>query len=299
ISAFDTAPLAPDYKILFEGQNQVFQAGLDVLAKLTDGKLHLNLRQGETAEIFTKAKAVELTYFDGPHPAGNHGIQINKMNPVNKGDVVWTLRPQDVIMIGRLFVEGHYNAEKVIALAGSEVEKPQYFKSLNGASISAMIKGNLKQTNVRYISGNVLTGKKIEKDGYVGFYDNQVSVIPEGDYYDFIGWLKPYHGDKFSFYRSTLSWLTPKKKYRLNTNLNGGERAFVMTGSFEKVFPMDIYPIQLIKAVMIGDIDQMEALGIYEVDEEDFALCEYISTSKIEIQSIIRSGLDLMRKEMS
>ncbi len=299
ISAFDTAPLAPDYKILFEGQGEAFQAGVDVLAKLTEGKIHLNLPQGQNADIFTNAKGVELTQFEGPHPAGNVGIQINQLDPINKGDVVWTLRPQEVIMIGRLFAEGRYNAEKVVALTGSEVEKPQYFKTINGATIAAMVKGNLTQTHVRYISGNVLTGSKIEKDGYVGFYDNQLTVIPEGDEYDFIGWLKPYHANKFSFYRSTLSWLTPNKKYKLDTNLNGGERAFVLTGEFEKVFPMDIYPMQLIKAIMIGDIDQMEALGIYEVDDEDFALCEYISTSKIEIQSIVRSGLDLMRKEMS
>ncbi|MBI9038965.1 MAG: Na(+)-translocating NADH-quinone reductase subunit A [Bacteroidales bacterium] len=299
ISAFDTAPLAPDYDLMVHGNGDIFQIGLDALIKLTDGKIHLNLNKAKNvSKVFSNSKGVQINYFEGPHPTGNISTQINKIYPINKGDVIWYVNPQDILTIGRLFLEGKYIASKIIALTGSEVKNPKYFKTISGTDISELVENNLKEGNLRYISGNVLTGKQIKKDGYIGFYDSQITVIPEGDYYEFIGWALPgLH--KFSFYRTFISWMTPKKKYRLDTNINGGERAFVMTGQFEKVFPMDIYPMQLIKAIMTEDIDQMENLGIFEVDEEDFALCEYISTSKIEIQSIVRQGLDLMRKEMS
>jgi Na+-transporting NADH:ubiquinone oxidoreductase subunit A len=215
---------------------------------------------------------------------------------LNKGEVVWYLRPQEVLMIGRLFLEGKLNPERVIALTGSEVKNPRYYKTTLGASIEPMIKDNLKSNNLRFISGNPLTGKKIEKVGYVGYYDSQVTVLPEGDYYEFFGWAAPrFH--KFSTSRTYFSWLAPKKKYKMDTNFNGGERAYVMTGEFEKVFGWNIYPMQLIKSILVEDIDEMEQLGIYEVDEEDFALCEFIDSSKTEIQQIVREGLDLMRKE--
>jgi len=299
ISAFDTAPLAPDYDLMVHGNGDIFQIGLDALIKLTDGKIHLNLNKAKNvSKVFSNSKGVQINYFEGPHPSGNISVQANKIDPINKGDIIWYINPQDVLTVGRLFLEGKYNASKIIALTGSEVKNPKYFKTISGTDISELVENNVKEGNLRYISGNVLTGKQIKKDGYIGFYDSQITVIPEGDYYEFIGWALPglY---KFSFYRTFISWMTPKKKYRLDTNIHGGERAFVMTGQFEKVFPMDIYPMQLIKAIMTEDIDQMENLGIFEVDEEDFALCEYISTSKIEIQSIVRKGLDLMRKEMS
>ncbi len=299
ISAFDTSPLAPDYDLMVHGNGDIFQTGLDALMKLTNGKVHLNLDKSKNiSRVFSNSKDVQINYFEGPHPTGNISIQINKIDPINKGDIIWYVNLQDILTIGRLFLEGKYDAKKIIALTGSEVEKPRHFKTIAGTSISEMVKNNVKEGNLRYISGNVLTGTKIKSDGYVGFYDSQVTVIPEGDYYEFIGWALPgLH--KFSFYRSFISWMTPKKKFRFDTNIHGGKRAFVMTGQFEKVFPLDIYPMQLVKAIMTEDIDQMENLGIFEVDEEDFALCEYISTSKIEIQSIVREGLDLMRKEMS
>jgi len=300
ISGFDTSPLAPDYDLLVHNQGDAFQTGIDALKKLTTGTIHLNLPTGDAnSKVFTNSKNVQINFFKGPHPAGNSGTQINKIDPINKGEVVWHLRPQEILTIGRLFLEGRFNAERIIALTGSEVEKPKYFKTKIGASIAEIIKNNIKGNTVRYISGNALTGRKIDKIGFIGFYDAQVTVLPEGDYYEFFGWALPGFG-KFSFSRSFPVFLNGKnKKYRLDTNLHGGERAFVMTGEMERVFPFDIYPMQLIKAIMVEDIDGMEKLGIYEVDEEDFALAEYIDTSKTEIQSIVRKGIDMMRKEMS
>jgi Na+-transporting NADH:ubiquinone oxidoreductase subunit A len=204
----------------------------------------------------------------------------------------------DVLTIGRLFIEGKYNAEKIIALCGSEIKEPQYYSVKAGVEIGGIIKGQLKADHVRVISGNVLTGTRVDRSGYLSFYSKEITVILEGDVYEFFGWLVP-SLKKHSFYRTAFSWLTPNKVYKPNTNMNGGERAFVFTGALEKVLPMDIYPIQLMKSIMAEDIDQMEQLGIYELDEEDFALCEYISTSKIDMQELIRKGLDMMRIEMS
>ena len=298
ISAFDTAPLALDVDFAVEGKAVEFQAGIDALSKLTDGKIHLNIYEGITkSDVFIKAKNVEVNTFTGPHPAGTVGTQIAHIDPINKGDIVWTIDPQSVIIIGRLFTEGVYNPERVIALVGSEVIKPKYYKLRSGASIQPLL-NNVSQGENRFISGNVLTGSKIEKNDYLSYYDNMISVIPEGNKYSFFGWLIP-SLKKHSFYRTAFSWLTPNKEYRLDTNLNGGERAFVITGAMEKVFPMDIYIIELMKAIMIEDIDKMENLGIYEIIEEDIALCEYISTSKINMQSLLRQGLDVIRKELS
>jgi Na+-transporting NADH:ubiquinone oxidoreductase subunit A len=299
ISAFDTAPLAPDYDLIVHGTGEAFQAGIDALAKLTKGAVHLNVSADATAsKVFTNSKNVKVNYFSGKHPVGNIGTQIAFLDPINKGEMVWFLRPQDVLHIGRFFLEGRVDATRVIAFAGSEVIRPHYFRTRLGSSIEKMADNNTSGGKLRYISGNVLTGKKIDSDGYVGFYDSLVTVIPEGDHFEFFGWATPGFG-KFSFSKTFPSWLRPGAKYKLDTNLNGGHRAFVMTGEFEKVFGWDIYPLQLIKSIMIEDIDLMEKLGIYEVDEEDFALCEFIDTSKTEVQAIVRKGLDLMRKEMS
>ena len=299
ISAFDTAPLAPDFNFIFDNSSDShFKTGLKALKRLTDGRLHLSVNgDSEPSDVLKDAPA-EIAKFSGPHPAGNVGIQIHHINPVNKGELVWYVNPQDVIAIGRLFEEGKYKPERIIALTGSEVIKPQYYKMRSGASIKPIIKDNVTGGKLRYISGNVLTGTRIEEDGYLGFYDSQVTVIPEGDYFEFFGWIKP-GINKFSFYKTFVSGLLPKKEYRLDTNFHGGERAFVMTGKYEQVVPMDIYPMQLLKAILAEDIDMMESLGIYEIAEEDFALCEYICPSKIEIQSIVRKGLELMIKEMN
>ncbi len=298
ISAFDTAPLAPDYDFIVNGKGELFQTGLDALAKLTDNKVHLNIGNNTSAKEFLNSRNVDITTFKGPHPAGNVGIQIHHIDPINKGDIVWFAGVQDVITIGNLFKQGVYNSEIILALAGSEVVKTGYYKTRRGACIGKLIEGNIKEGNVRYISGNVLTGTQIRPDSFTGYYDSAVTVIPEGNYHEFLGWALP-GLDKLSFSRSFPSWLMPGKKYTVDTNLHGGERAFVMTGQFEKVLPMDIYPLQLLKAILVEDIDLMENLGIYEVEPEDFALCEFIDTSKTEIQTILRKGLETMRKEMS
>ncbi|PIY30952.1 MAG: NADH:ubiquinone reductase (Na(+)-transporting) subunit A, partial [Bacteroidetes bacterium CG_4_10_14_3_um_filter_42_6] len=236
--------------------------------------------------------------FSGPHPTGNVSVQASKISPINKGELIWYLYPQDVITIGNFFLTGKVDFTRIIALAGSEVLKPRYYKTVLGACIKRMVDGNLTKGNNRTISGNVLTGEKIEMDGFVGFYDSMVTVIPEGNEAEFFGWLLPGF-NKFSFSKTFLSWMFPNRKYRLNTNLHGGHRSLVMTGKYEQVFPFDIYPMALLKAIMVEDIDAMENLGIYEIDAEDFALCEVIDTSKTEMQSIVRKGLELMRKEMS
>ncbi len=297
ISGFDTSPLAPDLNFVMDNFSVTcLRGGVMALKKLTDGKVNLVLNgRGSNSEVFKNIPEAEISHFSGPHPAGNVGIHIHHIDPVGKGQVVWYVNLQDVLTIGRLFQEGRYRPEKIIALTGSEVIAPQYYRLRTGASVSEIVRDNVKPGNVRYISGNVLTGTKIPSNGYLGFYDSQVTVIPEGDYYEFFGWLKP-GADKFSFYRAFMSKLFPKKEYRLDTNLHGGERAFVLTGKYEQVVPMDIFPMQLCKAIMAEDIDNMENLGIYEVAEEDLALCEYICPSKTEIQSIIRKGISLMHK---
>ena len=299
VSAFDTAPLAPDFDLVVHGNGAEFQAGLDVLTKLTEGKVHLNIDdKNTTSKVFLNSKNVQINRFSGPHPAGNVSTHINIIDPLNKGELIWYVGPQEVLSIGKLFLNDIFDSSRIFALAGSEINKPKYYKSYIGARITNMLSGNLKGNNCRYISGNVLTGEKIEKDGFIRFYDAMVTVIPEGDYHEFFGWILP-GLNKFSVSGTYLSKLMPKKKYVIDTNLHGGIRPHLMTGKFENVFPLDIYPMQLIKAIIVEDIDLMENLGIYEVDEEDFALCEVIDTSKTDIQRTVRKGLDLMRQEMS
>lgn len=300
VSAFDSSPLAPDYTYIFENSSfSEFRSGINALSKLTDGAVNLVLNGKETPpELLRNLSEATVHYFSGPHPSGNVGVHIHHLAPVSKGEVVWYVNFQDVFTIGRLFDEGRYRPEKIIAITGSEVLKRQYHRVTAGASISEFIRDNVKPGHLRFISGNVLTGTKITPEGFLGFYDSQFTVIPEGDYAEFFGWIKP-GLDKFSFYRIFASKFFPKKTYRLDTNLHGGERSFVLTGKYEQVVPMDIFPMQLLKAILAEDIDNMENLGIYEIAEEDFALCEFICPSKTEIQSIVRKGLDLMIREMS
>ena len=298
ISGFDTAPLAPDLDFMVRGNASAFQKGVDALNRLTRGEVHLSIQADYLAdEVFSGARGVTLHAFKGPHPSGNPGIQIHQIDAVNKDEVVWYIQPQEVIMIGRLFEQGIYDVSKMMAVAGSEVKNPRYFKVLSGTSIEPYVMGNVKNGDARYISGNPLTGTRISKIGYLGFYDNQVTVLPEGNYYEMFGWILP-GLKKFSVSRSFLSWLMPGREYRLDTNLKGGVRPFIQTGEYERVLPMNIYPMQLLKAILVDDIEKMEQLGIYEVAEEDFALCEFVCPSKIEIQSIIRQGIDLMIKEL-
>jgi Na+-transporting NADH:ubiquinone oxidoreductase subunit A len=297
ISGFDSHPLAPDYDLLFKGDESYFQAGLDILSRFTDGKVHLNLRL-ETASsiVLSKAEGVEVNKFSGPHPSGNVGVQIHHIDPINKGDVAWTVTPFGVIQIGKLFLEGKFDSSRVIALTGSEVKQPQYYKVNQGVQIKDIIDGKLSGEHVRVISGNVLTGEKVSEEGYLGFYHHQVTVIPEGDEMEFLGWILP-GANKHSFHRAfgLLSFLMPKKEFRVDTNMNGQHRAFVQSGVFEKVTPMDIYPTHLLKSIMAEDYDGMEQLGIYEVVEEDLALCEYVDVSKHNVQEILREGLDLLQ----
>ena len=299
ISAFSSAPLAIDNDFALYGMDRLFQKGLDYIVQLTNGKTHLNL-DGNTnpSKVFTLAKGMQINKVSGPHPVGNVGVQIHHIDPINKGEVVWYLQPQDVITIARLFTEGKYDVSRIVALCGSQIQKPRYYRTKAGAQISNLLFKNTKDGKNRVISGDILSGSEIKTDGYLGFYDTQLTVLPEGDEAEFLGWILPgLH--KFSASKTFLSWLSPTKKYNLDTNMHGEERAYVMTGEYEKVLPMDIYPTHLIKAIMIEDVELMENLGIYEVSPEDLALCEFVCTSKIEVQSIIRQGLDLVRKENS
>jgi len=300
ISGFDTAPLAPDTDFVMHNSDLgEFNTGIKALAKLTPGKVNLVLDGSNvTGSVLKNTPGVDIHYVSGPHPAGNVGIQIHHIDPVSKGDLVWYVNLQDVSAIGRLFSEGVYRHDRIIALAGSEVLRPGYYRVRSGASITGITKDNLSVNPHRSISGNVISGTAIASDGYLGFYDSMVSVIPEGKYSEFFGWVTP-GLNKFSATRTFMSSLIPKKEYKMDTNLHGGERAFVLTGVYEKVLPMDIFPMQLLKSILSENIEMMENLGIYEVSEEDFALCEYVCPSKIEIQAIVRKGLDLMVKEMS
>lgn len=299
ISGYASAPLAADLDFTLQGKEQELQTAITALSKLTEGAVHVSVGKNANSPLAGLTN-VTLHKVSGPHPSGNVGTLINKVDPINKGETVWTVNAQDLVIIGELFLTGKFNAERIVALAGSEIKAPRYFVTKIGSEISTMIydKGVDKNANARIISGNVLSGKEIKPDGYLDFYSNVVTVIPEGDDYEFFGWNKPVF-DKVSTSRAlTFSWLNPNKKYDLNTNTNGEHRAFVVTGSYEEVFPLDIYPLQILKACMYQDLDEMEALGMYEVAPEDFALTEFVCVSKQPHQKIIREGLDLMLKEI-
>ena len=297
VSAFDTNPLAPDFELALKGEEANFQTGLDALAKIA--KTYLSISVNQKAAALTQAKNVTLTVFDGPHPAGNVGVQINNIAPINKGETVWTIDPQAVIFIGRLFNTGHVDLTRLVAVTGSEVKKPSYCKLKVGALLTNVFAGNVStDKNLRYISGNVLTGKQITANGFLGAFHSQVTVIPEGDdVHEMLGWIMP-RFDQFSTSHSYFSWLMGKKEYTLDARVKGGERHMIMSNEYDRVLPMDIMPEYLIKAIIAGDIDRMEALGIYEVAPEDFALCEFVCSSKMELQRIVREGLDMLRREM-
>ena len=297
VSAHASAPLAADLEYTLAGKEAELQAAITAVSKLTEGLVHVSVG-ADTNSPLAKLKGIELHTVSGPHPSGNVGTQIAKLDPINKGEVVWILTPQDLVVIGELFLTGKLNLTRTVALTGSQFSTPQYVTAISGASISDVTANNLNDNNTRIISGNVLSGNEVKAAGFLGYYDNQITAIPEGDDYEFFGWNKPIF-NKISTSRAlTFSWLTPKKKYDLNTNTNGEHRAFVVTGSYEEVFPLDIYPMQLLKAFMYKDLDEMEALGGYEVAPEDFALTEFVCVSKQPHQKIIREGLDLMREEL-
>ena len=329
VSAFDSAPLAPDYDFVLQGRETYFAKGIEVLTLLTEGLVHVCFRPDQNlSNVFGEGRHMGLPlrvvthYIKGPHPAGNIGTQIAHIDPINKGEVVWTMNVQDVAVLGELVTTGVYRPEKVIAVAGPNIKSPHYYRIKAGSCLNEIVNSQLLNNEFpkmdvdnsakenRVISGNILSGTQITADGFLGAYDDLVSILPEGDYYDFMGWLMPGFR-KFSFSRTFLSGFMPKSTFKplginlprfenlwkFDTNTHGDERPLVFTGNFERVFPFDIYPNQLIKACIVGDIDLMENLGIYEVEPEDFALCEFVDTSKTDIQEIIRKGLELLRKE--
>ncbi len=299
ISGYASAPLAADLDFTLQGKESYIQTAITALSKLTSGKVHIGVAKKGNSPLATMQDA-EIHLVSGPHPAGNVGTLINKIDPVNKGEVVWTVNAQDLVIIGELLETGKFNAERVVALVGSLVKKPRYFVTKLGAEIASLIydKGVDKNENFRIISGNVLTGKTVQPDGFLDYYNNTVTILPEGNDYEFFGWNKPVF-NKVSITRAlTFSWLNPTKKYDLNTNTNGEHRAFVMTGMYEQVFPLDMYPLQMLKSCLYKDLDEMEAFGMYEVAPEDFALTEFVCVSKQPHQKIIREGLDLMLKEI-
>lgn len=302
VSGFDSAPLAPDMNFVLQNRFDDLAAGVEALKKLTAGKVHIGLRNGQNG-VLNKLASAEQHIFEGPHPAGNVGVHIHHVEPINKGEVVWTVDVQNVALIGRFFNTGKVDLTKIIAVTGSEVLEPKYVQIIAGAPIVQMalaagVKRQPQGLNIRTIIGNVLTGKKSDSDGCMDIYHNQLTMIPEGDNYELFGWIAP-RLNKFSVSHSYFSWLMPRKKYNLDTNLNGGNRALVVTGLYDRYLPMDIYPIYLLKACMAGDIDKMENLGIYEVLPEDFALCEFVDPSKTEMQTAIAAGIDLMIKELN
>lgn len=299
ISTFDSSPLAPEYGFVLQGQEQYFQAGIDILKKLTSGSVHLNVDgNAEVSQLFSQTKNVQQNNIFGAHPAGNVGVQIHHIDPISKGDIAWTINPVGVVRIGKLFLEGIYDTSRLVAITGSQVKNTGYVKTYAGAHIGKLLSGNVEGENNRFISGNVLTGEGVGEDGYLGYYDNQVTVIPEGDQEEFLGWIKP-TSNKLSFHKAfgMLSFLGGKKKeFTVDTNTYGEERNFVVSGAFENVTPMDILPTYLFKAIIAEDYDEMEALGIYEVIEEDVALCEFVDVSKNPLQEILREGLDLIKE---
>jgi len=299
ISTFDTAPLAPNLNLVIEGRGEEFQKGLEILARLTSGKVYLGLDgrgQEKPHTAYTSATGVEKHWFKGKHPAGNVGVQIHHVNPIKNNGTVWTLKVEDVAMIGRLFLSGTYDATKVVAITGSEVTEPVHYKTYKGASISELLKDKVTSDNNRYVSGNVLSGTQLPIDDFVSDAHNQITVIKEGDDYELFGWLLPIT-PRPSASRTFPNFLIPGHEFEANTNTHGEERAFVVTGQYENMLPMDIYPQHLMKAILTGDIERMEGLGINEMSEEDIALCEFACTSKQPLQEILRDGLDMMREQ--
>ena len=296
VSALRDMPLAADFEMELLGNEETFQAGLTALSKVA--KTYLGIGARQTSLALTQAKDVEIYVFDGPCPAGNVGVQVNHIDPVNKGEVVWTVDPSAVIFFGRLFLTGKVDLRKVIAIAGSEMASPAYVETIVGAPLKDILRGQLdNRPHVRLINGNPLTGRKSSLDDYLGAHTSELTAIPEGDDVDeMLGWIMP-RTRQFSTSRSYFSWLMGKKEYDLDARVKGGERHMIMSGEYDKVLPMDIYGEYLIKAIITGDIDKQEALGIYEVSPEDFALAEFVDSSKLELQKLVREGLDILRKE--
>ena len=303
ISGFDSAPCAPDMNFVLEGELENLRRGVEVLKKLTDGKVHLSLKAG-TEGVLNKVDNAEQHLFKGPHPAGNVGVQISHIDPIRKGDVVWTVDAQNLAIIGRLWGTGKIDMTKTVCMSGPQVVNPYYLRIIGGAEIKSFVmNSNIKPNKTeghgaRIISGNALSGRIVTRDEFMTFYSNQITVLAEGDHYELLGWIAPGF-DKMSVSPTFFSWLCPRKRYNIDTNLHGGHRAMVVTGLWEKYVPMDILPMYLVKACLAGNIDKMENLGIYEVVPEDLALCDFVDPSKTEVQAAIADGINLMIKELS
>ena len=299
VSAFNTAPLAANPEYALRDEFEHIQTAINALGKLTDGGVHFSLNSATySGTPFHKIENVIPHVFTGKHPAGNVGVQIHHIAPIRKGETVWTVSLLMLAAIGKLFNTGKYDLRRKIAVTGPKAINPAYVEGYPGIAIKDVAEFYNAEENLRYVSGDVLTGTNVGKDGFLGFFDNQITILEEGNKYELLGWAKPFRFSQFSASRTYFSWLTPKKKYDMDTNLHGGPRAFVVNDVYGKVLPMHLYPVYLLKAWLAGDIDKMEKFGIYEVLEEDLALCEYVDTSKIYIQQIITDGIALMLKEM-
>ena len=299
VSAFSTAPLAADWEFTLSGELNAIQAGVDALSKLTDGGVHVSVN-GAAKSAFSNIQGATMHSFTGKHPAGNVGVQISHISPIMKNETVWTVSLPLLAAIGKLFTEGKCDLSRKVAVTGPMAFNPSYVQMLPGTPLSSLSGFFGNAEGIRIISGDLLSGKTVGKDGYLGFADDQISIIKEGYDTELFGWARPFRFNQFSATRSYFSRLLPKKKYDMDTNLHGGPRAFVMSDSYyADVLPMDIFPLYLIKACIDGNIDDMEKHGIYEVLPEDLALCEFIDPSKNYIQNIIADGIDLMLKEMA
>ncbi len=297
ISTFDTGPLAPDNNLVVAGQEAAFQKGLDVLGKLTNGQIFLGLNAAEPpAAAFTGATGVTHRWFKGPHPTGNVGIQIHHTDPIDTKEKVWVLGVQEVIQLGKLFNEGRFDASRIVALTGAELDHPQYVSTHQGACVGELLRDNMKSADARIVAGDVLSGKQKTSAEFLNFYDDQITVLKEGNYHEMFGWLLPLKA-RPSISRTFPNFLFRDAEFEADTNTHGEKRAFVVTGQYEQVLPMDIFPQHLMKAILVNDFERMEGLGIYELSEEDVALCEFVCTSKQPLQSILREGLEVMREQ--
>ena len=302
VSTFSTAPLAADAAFCFGSELEAAQAGICALTKLTDGKVYVGLDGNAKASAFAGLKPCELNTFRGPHPAGNVGVQISHVAPICKGDTVWTVSLAGLVAIGKLFTTGKYDVRRKVAVTGPMAVQPSYVEALPGTPMQDLTAffGNTPAEQLRVISGDALSGTAVGAAGYLGYFDTQVTVLREGTDQELLGWIRPFRFNQYSADRSYFSWLLPKKKYAMSTNLHGGPRAFLMNdGYYAKVLPMDLYPVYLAKACLAGEIEKMEKFGIYEVLPEDLATCEFVDPSKNNIQAMIEQGIDLMLKEMA
>ena len=298
VSIHSTAPYAPDYDFILKNRMDEFQNGVNVMSKLIGKPINLSISYNCESD-FSILNNVELYKIKGAHPSGNESFQINRIDPLNSGEIIWVIKPEDLANIGSFFITGIFNPRRTVAVSGECLRSPKYYDTIIGSSISTLIDSKELSSieDYRFINGDPLSGSKVEYSDFLGYYNNALSVIKEGNQYRMLGWLPFIYNSVPSLSKTSLSWLIGGQK-KVNTNLNGEERAIVVTGEMEKYFPMDIFPMQLIKACMTRDIEKMESLGIYEVIPEDFGLVDFSCTSKIEAQEIVKNGIELMLKEV-